>query len=630
MNLEKLRNSPAWDNTEQLVELMKSWSDAYYNDGNSPASDSTYDAAKKRLELLDPYNPYLSVIGAPINSKGEERHKIPMGSLDNLKNEEEFRDWWNKIDPGEVVVQFKYDGLSLGLEYQDGELTRGLVRGDGIFGENKTDNIRRCFHADQINTLNELFTGSVRGEGIVYKEDFTDDKFPGESNPRNSAVGAIRKTNSPRVQWVRMACYDLVNDHQFETEVDKLLYMKQLGLPVCDYQVFDNPDEVVSFYHAVETDRDNIPLMIDGLVVKCNSVAKQKNLGSHKGRPKWAMAFKFPSLVGETTITNIILTVGHTSGLIPTAEYEPVEIEGRTFQHALLDNFDTIEELDLNIGDKIEIEITGDIIPKVRRLISKGSDGHYQRPSRCPFCDSPTQIVGAYTRCTGKSCTRKLIAKVNNWVKKTGIRYLGDSRQSELYESGVIKNPADLYKVTQEDIGSVIGMGNASHVLEEIDKTRTLPLHVFMGSLGIPFLSRSNAQKLVAAGIDTLDKFQNIDPAKTDIPGFGKNLLAIADGINECGPLINELIEAGVFIQEETVAPQAQGDAPTFCFTGVRLGAHKETFSAKGWVEKSSVSKKLDYLVAMDPNSGSKKIEKAQKYGTNIITWNEFMEMLNG
>lgn len=368
-----------WDNPTELVKLMKSCSDKYYNTGVSLVDDHIYDSMRTRLKEIDPNNPFIAKVGAPVTNKnGMVKHNIPMGSLDNVNNDIEFRNWWEKTQPGEVVIQYKYDGLSLGLEYTNGQLVRGLTRGDGVYGEDQTENIKNCSCKDEINVLHEQFSGSIRGEGIIFRSDFTPTNFPGESNPRNSAVGAIRKSNSPRVQWVKIACYDIACDKQFNTEVESLEYMEHLGVPVCFYKIFNNPDDVVEFYNQTEANRDNLPFMIDGLVIKCNQYSQQKELGSHNNRPKWARAFKFPTMRGISTIRAINLTVGHTSSVIPTAEYDDMIIDGRCFKHALLDNFDTIEKHQLGIGDKIEIEITGDIIPKLRRVI--------EHAYKCPEC----------------------------------------------------------------------------------------------------------------------------------------------------------------------------------------------------------------------------------------------------
>ena len=361
-------------------QLLRDCDDKYYNTGNSPLSDKEYDTLKEELRAEDPNNPYFCEVGAPVNGNKICRHRIPMGSLNNVRNEEEFRAWWNKTNPGNVIVQYKYDGLSIGLEYKNGSMVRGLLRGDGITGEEQTENIKNCWHkynnSSKIDELNcSDFNGCVRGEGIVYKSDFNETNFPGESNPRNSAVGAVRKENSPRSKWVRFICYDVAGC-EFDTEEQKLKYMTKLGLPVAEYHSFDNPDDVMEFYNS--TGRDSLPFVIDGLVIKTSSIKRQKELGEHNQRPKHSVAFKFATMSGISKITNIDLTVGHTGAIIPTAEYESIMIDGRNFSHTLLDNFDTIERLDLGIGDIVEIEICGDIIPKIKRVV--------EHAYKCPEC----------------------------------------------------------------------------------------------------------------------------------------------------------------------------------------------------------------------------------------------------
>lgn len=253
----------------------------------------------------------------------------------------------------------------------------------------------------------------------------------------------------------------------------------------------------------------------------------------------------------------------------------------------------------------------------------------FPRPTTCPVCGSPTKINGAYTICTGDECSAKSIAKVNQWIKKVDIKYFGESRQQACFEAGIIKDPSDLYAVTEEQLSEVIGAGNAKHVMEQINKKRKLPLNVFVGSLGVKFLGRSNAKKLILAGIDSLERFMTFDPEteKNRIDGFGDNLFEIRSGIDKCKPLIDRLLAAGVEITENKPT-QTTSESYSFCFTGVRLGSLKEKFESKGWVEKSSVSDKLNYLVAKDPTSNSSKMQKAREKGIKIISLSEFEEML--
>lgn len=614
----------------ELEANLSNWADRYYNHGDSPVSDVEFDAAKIRLGKLDPSNKLLAQIGAePAGTTF--RHKIPMGSLDNVNNEDEFRKWWSKIQPKEVMVQHKYDGLSLSLEYTKGNLKRALLRGDGIKGEAVTDNIKNCWHVYNTGNVLCLPTTSdicIRGEGVIFKSDFNEHNFPGESNPRNSAVGAIRKTNSPRSRWVRLVCYDIIHDDlTFQSEVEKVEYLKSQGVFVGQYWTCNNPEDVLKIYNDTVKNRSDIPYLIDGLVLKINDIERQRNLGEHNGRPKWATAFKLPSMVGRSVITDIRLSVGHSGQIIPTAEYEPIHLDGRQFTHALLDNFDTIEKLGVGIGATIEIYIAGDIIPKLLRVIEHTTT--FPRPTHCPECGAPVEIDGAYTRCTGDSCIGTAIGKINNWIKKTGIKYFGGSRQKTCFEKGLIKTPVDLYKMSLTDLGNLIGDGNAKMVIDEIDAHRRLPLHVFMGSLGIKFLGRSNAQKLIDAGINTLDKFLSLNPANK-ISGFDNNLYEISEGIIKNRALIEELTSQ-VEIEKGRSKGGNMGDgSTTFCFTGVRLhGDDKKKFEANGWVEKSGVSKNLDYLVAANPSSNSGKIKKARELGIQVMSMEEYLEMAN-
>jgi len=255
----------------------------------------------------------------------------------------------------------------------------------------------------------------------------------------------------------------------------------------------------------------------------------------------------------------------------------------------------------------------------------------YKRPTKCPVCGAPTKIDGALTKCTGSNCSAKQIAMINHWITKVGIKQFGESRQQVCFEKGLVTKPADLYRLgdgqRREGFNEAVGEGNAKIILDEINKYREVSLSVFMGSLGIAFLGRSNASKLIAAGIDTLDKFRELDPKTTKVAGFGDNLAEIAKGIKANKAQINDLLAAGVKIQEVGSVKAPDGDS--FVFTGVRLGDMRAAFDAKGWVEKGSVSKGLNYLVAKDPNSTSSKMQKAKDLGVKIISLEQFKKLLD-
>ncbi|MBD3407764.1 MAG: NAD-dependent DNA ligase LigA [Candidatus Lokiarchaeota archaeon] len=661
-------------NKNQLAAKLRKLAKSYY-DGQPQVSDAEFDMLKKHLREIDPEDEtgFLSEVGAPVSGK-TCKHRITMNSLDNVNNEAEFRKWYAKLPSNkQLVVQYKYDGGSMGLEYDNGSLTRGLTRGDGITGEDQTANVKKCWNSASgalgldnqeliesghgtIDNLNMRFSGCARGEALVFWEDFTAENFPNpqredgrESNPRNSAVGAIRKDNSPRAKWVRIICYDLISDDMnFDTEVEKLNYMKELGLPVSEFHICDTADDVLDIYKHVQENRQNLPFMVDGLVLKLNDIQAQKDMGVHNdGRPRGQTAFKFECMEAITTLREVELAVGHTGNITLRGHYDPITLDGRTFQHTNLDNFDLVKRLGVAVGDKVTVQIAGDIIPKIVDLHEMGEDRQeISPPTTCPSCGGPVNKIGAFHKCTNDECEARGVRKVRKWVETAKIKYYGPSIQEQLYNCGLVTEPAHLYTVSTLEMGNIIGHGNAERIREEIEQKRELPLEVFMGGLGIPMLGRRQAIKLMESGIDTLEKFLLLDPIKGDdgvtvtidgvrtkIEGFKDNLVVIANGIKKSAKTINNLLESGVEVKT-TPKPQLDNtDSPlagkTFCFTGFRLKGDEVTqFIQLGGVEKSSVSKKLDYLVCRNKDSASNKAEKARKYGVTLLNKQEFLDLL--
>lgn len=260
-------------------------------------------------------------------------------------------------------------------------------------------------------------------------------------------------------------------------------------------------------------------------------------------------------------------------------------------------------------------------------------------PTNCPACGGPIEKrktqkgEGAIHLCVNDECPARGVRKIRKWIETQEIKNLGDSRQQELYDAGIVTKPGDLYRMTDKAVAALFGDGMVKHIMPEIDKTRKLPLYKFMAGLGIPFLGRSNAKRLIGLGVDTLDKFLNLEP--NELPGFKKNIKELVDGIQKCIPVIEDLLKADVKIIEPQPEPKEEtmNDSPvagkSYCFTGVRLhGEHKDKFIALGGIEKSGVSKDLDFLVAKDPNGTTGKLKKARDYGVQIISLGALMEAL--
>jgi len=658
---------------QETIALLKSYDVAYYNEGDSTISDPEYDQLKRESQEKWPDDPYFKTVGAPVDGT-EHTHSIPMGSLSNVNNEEEFLKWWGNLPADtEVIVQYKYDGLSLGNEYVAGNLRVGALRGDGITGELKTTNILNSWNTEngnggagklleecgRIDVLKQSFTGAVRGEGVIFIDDFNN-HLSGESNPRNSAVGAIRKSNSPRARYVRMICYDIAaEDQQWASETDKLAYMESLGLPVAEYFQFDSAEGVLEFYNRMQTERNDLPMMVDGLVVKVNSIALQEQLGvRNDGRPRGMTAFKFECKEAETTLREVELAVGHTGNITLRGHYDEVTIDGRNFTHTNMDNFDLVEAMELAVGDRIIVHIAGDIIPKIKCKVSNGENRQpIVPPTHCPSCNTEIQKIGAFHKCTNDDCEARGIRKIRKWIQTADILYFGPVAQEQLYTAELVTEPAHMYTLTLEQMQAA-GVDNAHNIFEQINMKRTLPLHIFLGGLGIPLLGKRQVQKLMDHGVDTLQKFLTMNPVKkadgkvyvtldgqeVTIPGFKNNLIEIHAGLVKMAGRISNLLDAGVTIGEPEPAPapvpatEVDSDSPvsgrTFCFSQVRMnGEEKQRFLSMGGTEKSGVSKALDYLVVQNPERKTSKVKKADKYreegcAIQVISMADFQAMI--
>lgn len=621
---------------EEIISNLTRWSALYYA-GTPEVSDEVYDAQRDYLESQDPENPFLAVVGAP-PEENATRHKIPMFSLDKCSGPEEFKKWFANLPKGvELVAQLKLDGCSISLEYDDGKLVKGLTRGDGLTGEDYTQNLSRC-HTKEILKVKKKFSGSVRGEAVIHKDDFTPANFPNdedptqtESNRRNSASGAIKKSGSKRVKWVRMVFYDIAPD-DFATESDKIQALKDLGLPVAETFKIRTLEEALALYDQILSQRSDLPFSIDGLVFKINDLSLQKEMGYRDNRPKGQRALKFPTMSGVSVLRFVEENVGHSGAVTPRAHYDPILIDGRTFSHANLNNYDIIESLNLAIGDSILVEIGGDIIPKISGKVANGDKRKVIKPPLvCPSCKGPLTKEGKRHKCLNVDCSGQAIRKVRNWVTKVGIKFYGPESQELCFDKGLIQTPVDLYTVDPKKLGALIGPGNAQNVLAEVEAHKELPLNIFMGSLGIPFLGRRNASHLIEQGVDTLEKFRSLSPDRS-FEGFKKSLGTIIQSIQDLAPIIDGLLEAGVMIKQKQKKQSSEGGSLTgkkFVITGT-LSQTREVF--KEMIEKaggecqSSVSTKTDYLLVGE-KAGSK-LAKAQSLGVRILREEDFLELL--
>lgn len=626
-----------------LVEQLKKASQAYYN-GSPIMSDHEFDTLVDQLREENPEHPFLQTVGAPATGN-TIKHNTPVGSQEKLKDKKEFDKWAAKI-PQDIehpyLLQHKLDGITIVLNYTDGYLTSAVTRGDGYKGEDVTQNIR---HMGIPNYLPDNFTGSIRGEALLNKTTFIKHFQPlGYRNPRNTVAGKIRdqKATPEILGHFYITPFDLFDDNKdYNTEVEKLQTLTMYGFTPVTTQVFKTAEEVWLAYQKCEDTRNNLDYEIDGVIVRANSIAVQTDLGiGNDLRPKGQQCIKFQALSKSTYLNSVEISLGHTGAHIPVGKLEPVEIGGVTVSSVLLNNWNEIERLGLAIGDKVEVIRAGDVIPKIVRVLDRSANRTpINPPTECIECASEIVVNGAYHQCQNDDCSGKQYQRLENWVNKRNIKFLGDKLLEELYDNHDIKHPYQLYELT-EDYLSKVNRGNgivgslATDIISEINKSKTATLPQFLGSLGIQFLGRRQTEIMMkTCALKSLDDFLSVDVETLERnDGFSEDSTkarGIVEGLQKARDEINNLLKY-VSIEEVELNDTSKG---SICFSGALPSGRKRSEAqadAKnfGLEIKGSVGKGLTYLVLADPTSTSNKANKARKLGVKIISEDEFYSMI--
>jgi len=640
------------DHILSLEDAIRNAADAYYN-AEPLMPDEDFDRLVDELRRIDPGNEVLKRVGAPPPEAGhlqKAEHAIPMGSLSNAtrngdKANPSYKEWHAKHGGGRVIVMHKLDGSSIELLYEDGRLKQAITRGDGHVGEDVTRNARRF---KGVPEHVPGFSGSVRGEALLLLEDFRE-HFADASNPRNAANGTVRRSDGTGAEHISFIAYDLISgDRQFATHRERLECIAELGFDAVWFRVLDTSEQVDAVHEEHQNTRDSLPFEIDGLVVRIDEEARFLAMGERHGRPKGAVAYKFRAMGADTELLGVKVTVGHTGQIVPTADLAPVQIGGVTVTSALLNNYGEIERLGLAVGDLVHVVRAGDVIPKVVGVTEEAvSRTPVVPPDSCPSCGSVLTEEGANLFCRNADCTERQYRLLNSWVVKRNILYLGDTLLRKLFTDCRIRRPADLYRLTEEFLSGVsLGSGtvgsNATRIMEQIEASKTCSVPDLLGSVGVTFLGRRQAKKLVdqlaAAGtVDPTEQLEWILNAGVEdletLEGIGhRKAEAVHASLLELGPRIRELLEAGV--RPPSTGEQQPAGAlggKSFCLTGAMSRPRREIeamIAAAGGVPASRVSKDLDFLVAADPGSGSSKARKAMKYGVQVISEEDLLGML--
>lgn len=647
----------------QLTQELKYHNDKYYNQDTPEISDYEYDMLLRQLEQLEDEYPQLKNEDSPTNrvgGKASEKfssvvHTVPMESLHDSFSHSELREFDQRVRQSvgdvEYVVEPKIDGLSVSCEYENGIFVRGSTRGDGITGEDITENLLTIKSLPK-RLKNVIPFLEVRGEvymsnpsfiKLVEEQELNDEKpF---KNPRNAAAGSLRQKNAKVTAKRNLDIFifniQQINGVQLNSHKESLDFLVQLGFPVpTSYKLFNNIEDVINDIEKIGNTRGDLQYQIDGAVIKINSFSQRKRLGSTAKFPKWAEAYKYPPEEKETKLIDIEVNVGRTGALTPTGIFEPVFLAGTTVSRAVLHNQDFISELDLRIGDTVLIRKAGEIIPEVVAVTSHAeSSVPYTLPAVCPSCGSQVykEEDEAVLRCTNTECPAQLLRHLIHFVSRDAMNIdgLGEAVLRQLVDSGLVNSPVDLYKLEKEQIIKLDKKGekSADNLLKAIEKSKSNPLYRIIFALGIRHIGNKSAKLLCNA----LLSVENIMNAGVDeissIEGFGGVMAeSVAEyfSVQQNRELIMQLRTLGVQMQPlEKKAENGAFTGKTFVLTGT-LPTLKRSEASKiieelGGKTSSSVSKKTDFVVAGE-DAGSK-LTKAQQLGVRIITEEELLAM---
>jgi len=637
---------------EKLVQRLTKASDAYYND-DSILTDAQYDRLEDQLRELEPNHPFLQRIGAPPKNGNwpKAKHKVEMGSLNKAQTADELKTWWDRYVKnaqdhcGNVLVSEKLDGISVSIVYVDGNFTQAITRGDGEVGEDITRNVAGM--QGLVRVIPKEFTGHVRAEIVCTKDDF-EKYFPDEKNRRNTAAGKAKKFGGTSHHHLTIMAYRVLPDKgSFPTKIGEFNALQRIGFITPNFLGCGRFEEVIDFYQTyVDGAREELNYDIDGLVVEVDDREYFEDAGNLNGRPAAASAFKFPSEEDETILRDIAWQVGNTGRITPVAMLDMVELAGVEVEKASLHNLSKINKLLGEYG--VDFEPNGaipegtvvvasrrnDVIPYVESIVTIGSGNMLPPPLECPSCGGEIERDGEYIVCRNEGCPAQISGAIKIWINKVGILEWGDVIIDALVEQGYASEPADLYDIGMgilerlELKNRILGESAARTMLTYLHEKKELPLHTFVGSLGIPLCARSVCKLIVDAGYDTLEKMINVTVEELmEIPGIGDvKAAAFHAGIRSKASVIVHLQEVGV----ELVEPLTEGAllGKTVCMTGFRSPAMSEAIEAAGGTIKTSVVKNLDYLIAKTASSTSAKAKKARSQGTVILGMEDLWNLL--
>ena len=648
---------------KELTKTLEYHNNLYYNQDAPEISDFEYDKMLRELENLEEEFPSLKKADSPTNkvggSAGEKFsqvvHAVPMESLHDSFSDDELRDFDRKVrevSPDvKYVVEPKFDGLSVSCEYQNGVFVRGSTRGDGVTGEDVTENLmtikslpKRIPNAPEyLEVRGEVYMSFQSFEALVKRQEENEEKNIAK-NPRNAAAGSLRQKNA-KITAERNLDIFVFNIQQargitINSHVQGLDYLSELGFPTSFYKVCSTVDEVIEEIQRIGDNRGSYDYAIDGAVVKVDDFEQRTLLGSTAKYPKWAEAYKYPPEEKPTKLIDVEINVGRTGVLTPVGIFEPVLLAGTTVSRATLHNKDFIEEKGICVGDTVIIRKAGEIIPEVLSVKQHAENAvPFEFPKLCPSCGSPvSQDDEAAIRCTNTECPAQLMRHLIHFVSRDAmdIDGLGPAVLEQLAEQGRVKSPADLYRLKAEDISSLDRKAekSANNLISAVEKSKHNELYRLIFALGIRNIGLK-AAKLICENFVTIDDIMSAKAEDFEkIEGFGKIMAQSLEdyfSLDGTSDLISQFKELGLDMKPSEQRKKGGAfEGMTFVLTGT-LPTMKRSEAGKiieenGGKTSSSVSKKTTYVLAGE-DAGSK-LTKAQTLGINIISEQEFLDML--
>jgi DNA ligase (NAD+) len=630
-------------NIEELERQIKKYQDSYYS-GEGEISDAEFDALWDELKARKPDSPVLMKIGADsVDGFQKAAHIMPMGSQEKAAGEDEFIAWAEKHGMSAFVVQYKLDGASLELQYEDGVLKKAVTRGDGVTGDNIITNALKM--RGVISRLDCRWTGGIRGEVLMF-HDIWKMKHADKANCRNAANGLMRRKDGECCEDLDFVSYDAAaaqNDSFFKTEIEKLIWLRERGFNTSPSKEFNDIKKVIAYRAKIAVKRASLPFDIDGLVVK-DPVTDMDDLRNH--RPEHQIAFKF-ELEKAVSVLRDVEWSENGATYTPIGIIDPVRLAGTTVKRANLNNPAAIRAMGLSIGERVIVVKRGEIIPKIEcpvRETGGEQDLLFDNlmpiliPGACGVCGAPLTDSGTRLYCPNTACPKRLLHRLEKWVSVLNIQEIGEKLLKQLFEKERLRRVADFYTMTAEELAGYERMGDisAAKIVRNLRKPRVISLAAFVAGFDIEGVGETIMDKVAAAGFNTLEKLRLAGAAElASLHGLGEiTAQTIIDGLQEtAGDMDATLAHRIISIEPPRNTAALPLNGMSFCFTGelktMKRAEAEMAVKNTGGTVKSSVAAGLTYLVTNDPESGSAKNRKASKLGVKIIGEKEFLDLLS-